>query len=234
MSSEYDEFEDDLEQELEEEDELEDEMEDEFEEELDEEAEMQLASELLEVSTEEELDYFLGKLFRKVFRGAKKFFRRSKIGRIVGGLVKKIAKKALPALGGILGNIVAPGVGGMVGGSLGNFASKLFGLELEGMSQEDAEFEVARRIVRLAASTAKKAARVESRLKRKGIPVSTKSAKVIAKKALKSAAKRHAPGLSKKGVRAVSGKRIIPRAPVAGSRMSGRWIRRGSRIIILL
>jgi hypothetical protein len=91
----------------------------------------------------------------------------------------------------------------------------MFGLELEGLSPEDQEFEVARRVVRLAGNAARKAA---------AAPANANPASV-AKKAVVKAARAHAPGL------------IKPTAPVIkpfmGSGRSGRWVRRGRKIVLM-
>src|SRR5262249_27179855 len=107
--------------------------------------EMQLASELLEIGSEAELEQFLGKLISGVGR----VFKRSPIGRALGGALKSVARGALPAAGAALGSVV-PGVGTAIGGTLASTAGRALGLELEGLSPEDREFEVARRFVRLA------------------------------------------------------------------------------------
>src|SRR5690349_16734082 len=129
----------------------------EFEGELEGEAlELELATELLEVSNEQELEQFLGSIFKKVARGVSNF-AKSNIGRgLIGGL-KSIAKKALPIAGGALGNFLVPGLGGAIGSKLGGLASNLFEMELEGLSNEDREFEVARRYTRLAMDAARRA-----------------------------------------------------------------------------
>ena len=119
--------------------------------------EMELASELLEISSEEELEEFLGNLFKGVAKSVGGFIK-SPIGKQLGGILKGVAKKALPVVGGALGSFVAPGVGTAIGSKLGSMASGLFEMETEGMSQEQAQFEVARRYVRLAASAAQHAA----------------------------------------------------------------------------
>lgn len=161
--------------------------------------EMELAAELLEITTEEELDQFLGKLLKKI--------RRSPIGRTLGGALKGVAKNFLPIAGAALGNIVAPGIGGMIGGQLASTAGKAFGLELEGMSQEDQEFEVARRFVRLADEAASTAAAAPP----------TAPPQAVAQNALASAAQKHAPGL-------------VARRPVR--RAGGTWRRQGRTIVL--
>jgi uncharacterized protein (DUF697 family) len=185
--------------------------------------EMELAAELLEVQSEEELDQFIGKLFKKVGRGLGKVFR-SPVFKSLGGALKGIAKKALPLAGGALGSLIPiPGVGTALGAAAGNAASdalgetagQMFGLELEGMSAEDQEFEVARRVVRLGAEAAKQAADAPPNA----------PPQAAAKQALVTAAQTHAPGLVGANGNQQTGRRRSPR--------SGRWMRQGRNIVLL-
>lgn len=185
----------------------------EYESPFDESEEMELATELLSVSNDEELEEFLGKLFKKVGRFFKRAVR-SPIFRRVGGFLKKVAKKALPIAGTALGGFFGGPVGGSIGRKLGSFASRLFELELEGLSPEDQEFEVAKKFVRFAGAVAKNAALA---------PLNV-SPNAVVKAAIKSAAKKHAPGLIRK-----SG---LSRSYSSDSKNSGRWIRRGRKIIL--
>jgi hypothetical protein len=150
--------------------------------------EMELASELLEVSSEAELEYFFGKLFSKIGSGIKSF-ANSSVGKKVLGAVKSVAKQALPTLGSVAGGFLGGPMGAKIGGKLGSVASNLFELELEGLSHEDREFEVARQVVRLGAAAAHRAAQLPRRLP----PV------VAARRALTSAARVYAPGLLRRG-----------------------------------
>ena len=146
--------------------------------------EMELATELLEVSSEAELEQFLGGLFKKVASGVGSFMK-SGTGRALGGILKNVAQKALPMVGGALGSMVAPGIGTAIGSKLGGMASKMFEVELEGMNEQEAEFEVARRYVRLAASSARNAAMAPP----------TAPPQAVARAAVVAAARNHAPGL---------------------------------------
>jgi len=177
---------------------------------LSEEEETALATELLTVSSEEELDQFLGKLIRRVGRTVGKIARGP-----IGGLLKGIAKKALPFVGGALGTMIpVPGVGTAVGTALGTAASKMFEVDLEGLSQEDQEYEVARRFVRLASDAAGAAATAG--------PAGATAAG--ARDALLQAAQRHAPGLAS----------MLAGGGAAGRRpRTGQWVRRGRHIILL-
>ena len=184
---------------------------------FDEEEEMDLAAELLSVSDDEELDQFLGKLIKKGFRKVRKF-AKSSTGRALGGLLKGVAKKALPIVGGALGTAIGGPAGGAIGGKLASAASRLFEMELEGLSPEDQEFEVAKRVVRLAGSAAKQAAFAPSNM----------PPKAAAKAAVVAAAKKHAPGLLRPAPSSAASMLGGP-----GARRSGRWVRRGSKIILM-
>jgi uncharacterized protein (DUF697 family) len=207
----------------------------------------QLASELLEIASEEELEQFLGRLFRRVARGAVKFVR-SPVGRALGGVLRQVAKRALPVVGGALGSMVAPGLGTAIGSKLGSAASGLFEVEFEGLPNEQAEFEVARRYVSLSAAAARNAAATP--------PIPGVPPAVIARRALLASSRRFAPGLyrqlagrrgrqyrraggtygpNRPGTAGWSGDaRQSPYATRYGSvPASGRWVRRGRRIIVL-
>ena len=142
--------------------------------------EMELAAQLLEITDENELDNFLGALIARATGGA----RRLAPAPHLRGLLRQAAKSVLPIIGGAAGNLIAPGVGDAVGAKLATAAGNLFGLELEGMSPEDQEFEVARRFVRFAGAGARNAARFRG----------SGSPKLAARRALGAAARRHAPG----------------------------------------
>lgn len=223
----YDEFENENEEEYEEEyaygeseydDEFEDEEEYEYEFEgyetvFSEEEEMELASELLAVTDEAELDQFLGKLIKKGFRKVKKF-AKSSTGRALRKVLRKVAKKALPIAGRVAGTYFGGPAGGAIGSKLASSVGRIFGLELEGLSPEDQEFEVAKRVVRLAGTAVKKATKLPSQT----------SPNMVAKIAVTSAAKKHAPGLL----------RPIVKYPVKSNRnKSGRWMRRGNKVILM-
>ena len=150
---------------------------------FDEMEEMQLAAELLEITDESELDQFIGKLLKRAARTAGRGLHSS-LGGTLGGYLKGAVKQALPMVGGALGNLLAPGVGGDTGSRLAAAAGNLFGLELEGLSPEDQEFEVARRFVRFAGAGARNA---------RGFRASTPP-QIAARRALGAAARRHAPG----------------------------------------
>ena len=187
---------------------------------------MELASQLLEVTDEQELDQFLGDLLKKATQVVGKVLPSSLTNQL-GGMLKGIAKKYLPVAGAALGNIIAPGVGGAVGGQAASQIGSLFGLELEGLSMEDQEFEVARQFVKLAGDAVNEAAQMPQT----GSPPQT------AQQALTAAAQQHAPGLLSQGARpnGTSGYQLYASAQNTGHprRHSGRWYRRGNRIVLL-
>lgn len=194
----------------------------EFEGELEGEAlELELATELLNVSNEQELEQFLGNMFKKVARGVSNF-AKSGVGKSLIGGLKTIAKKALPIAGGALGNLLVPGLGGAIGSKLGGLASNMFELELEGLSNEDREFEVAKRFVRFASDATRRAVSSAA----SGAP-----AKTVVTSSLKKAAYNHAPGLLRK--RRGAGMASSYGGATSGSAgASGTWQRDGNNIIL--
>jgi uncharacterized protein (DUF697 family) len=197
---------------------------------LNEELEMELAAELLNVTNEQELDQFLGKLIKKA-AGAVKTFARSSAGRAIGGILKSAAKKALPIAGAALGTAFGGPLGGSIGGKLGSMATKLFELELEGMSNEDKEFEVARAYVRFANDAVKKAARNP---RHRYVP------NQVAKQSVVSAAQRYAPGYLRRrrpyrpAARPVQATDWTAPAEMDSNGSSGTWYREGNQIILNL
>lgn len=177
-------------------------------------AELELAAELLEVTDEAELEQFLGKLLKKASRAVGQAVQ-SPVARGLGGVLKGIAKQALPALGGAVGNVLLPGVGGAIGGKLASSAGSMLGLELEGLSAEDQEFEVAKQLVKLGGEAVKQAATE---------PVGA-TPRAVVQHAVVRAAQQHAPGLL--------GKASTPGRGGAGRPQSGRWVRRGNDILLL-
>ena len=176
--------------------------------------EMELAAELLTVQNEVELEQFLGKLIKKA--GG---FLKSGIGRQITGALKNVAKTALPMLGAAAGNFILPGVGGAIGGKLASAAGGMFGLELEGLSYEDQEFEIAKQVVRLGGAAASNAAQASP----SAPPMQTAQA------ALTSAAQQFAPGLLRPGTSPTNHQH---KRPCRHSK-TGRWVRRGQEIILL-
>ena len=207
------------------------EAEDEFDDELDlageygeegegpfgEDQEIELAAELLTVSDDAELDQFLGKLFRRAGKTARRALGTA-AGKRLKTLLRGAAKKALPLAGRAVGTYFGGAKGGALGARLAAKGGQIFGLELEGMSPEDQELEVARRYVRFAGEAARRAGRMGAH----GDP------RQVAGAALSAAARRHAPGMLRGGGLAAAGGSGRQR----GARRSGRWVRRGQSIVL--
>lgn len=206
--------------------------------------ELELASELLEVTSEEELDRFLADLMRSATTAASNF-AQSDTGRALGGVLRNTAKQALPAVAGAIGGKLGPG-GAEWGRRAGAAAADLFGLELEGLSSEDREFELARAFIRFAQAACRNAAKAPA----------DAPAPAVVRAAVTSAARHHAPGLLPliAGRGRAGEERNGTRPPAAGgparaaggpappadqatgpaqAAQSGRWIRRGNAIVLL-
>jgi len=173
--------------------------------------EIELASEFLEISDEQQLDQFLGNLMQTV-GGAVGRFAASDTGRALGGILKGAARQALPVVGRAVGQWIRPDGGGAIGANIASQAGRLFGLELEGLSSEDREFEVARQFVRFAGAAAKQAS----------VAPPGASPIAAARSAASAAAGTFAPGLLP---------RLQGRSSLAWPR-SGRWLRRGKTIVL--
>lgn len=178
---------------------------------FDEATEMELAAELLTITDDQELEQFIGKVFKRATRSVGKFLK-SKAGRALGKIVKGVAKKALPLAGGALGSFIPiPGVGTALGTAAGNMAAGLLGNELEFIPEDELELEVAKKVVKIAGTAAQKAA---------SAPPTAKST-VVAKKAMAAAVKQHAPNLTSAA------------SASTASRRTGKWIRRGRKIVLM-
>jgi hypothetical protein len=194
--------------------------------------EVELATELLGAANEAELDQFLGNLFKKAWKGIRRAGAAvGKIARPLAGVLKPIAKAALPMVGGALGSFIpVPGIGTALGTALGSAVSNALETELEGLSDEDREFEMARRFVRMAGTAARRAIQMP--------PDIEPRAAVIAaiKAALKNMQAGAAGGLpggnGQAAAEAFETAAPPPPAMTGGSGRSGRWVRHGNKIIL--
>lgn len=180
---------------------------------------MELASELLEVSNEEELNMFLGNLIKKAGQAAGQFIK-SPVGQQLGGILKGAAKKALPMVGSAIGGYFGGSGGAKIGSQVASTAGRIFGLELEGLSHEDQEFEAAKSFVQFAGEAAKNAANAPKNA----------NPKAVAQQSAIKAARQLAPGL-------LAGTASMPQpygksCAACGIGSSGRWYRRGNRIVL--
>jgi hypothetical protein len=194
---------------------------------LDEATEVQLASELLEAQSSGELDRFLGDVFGQaagaVGRAAGAFVR-SDAGQALGGILRDAARQSLPVLGRAAGQWLGGSSGGDIGADVARAAGDYFGLELEGLSEQEAEFEAYRAFVRFVWCAALLAASGP----RDYSPSTT------ARRAIAEAARRYAPGLLSwftDGDRPRATGFGRGRASIGGN--EGRWQRRGGSIVLL-
>lgn len=178
---------------------------------------MEVATELLEVRDEAELDRFLGNLIKRAGSAIGKVVK-SPVGQAIGGILKGAAKKALPIAGAALGSWVGGPIGAKIGSGLANAAGKALGLELEALSAEDREFEGAKQFVRFAGEAVKNAATASP----------TANLRAVANAAAAAAARKFAPGL----LTGAAGAGTPPSGMPYGRGASGRWVRRGNRIIL--
>ncbi|WP_375754508.1 hypothetical protein [Corallococcus exercitus] len=196
--------------------------------ELEAEAEAQLdelASELLEVGNEAELEQFLGGLIQRVAHSMGTRVR-GPMGRRLGLHLKRVLRQMPPFMaypqsgGGRRSRFGSERLTRLGPGrpppeeEAGAVSSEVFGLELEGLSHEDQELEMARQVVQLAADAAQTALSTPHEQREDE----------VSQGAVAQAVERFAPGLA--------GTRLSP-APLMGAATSGRWVRKGSRIILL-
>jgi hypothetical protein len=141
--------------------------------------------------------------------------------------VKKAIGQALPVVGRAVGGAISPH-GGDMGARVGSAAGSLLGLELESLSAEDRELEVARALVRFAQEACRHAL---------SAPRSA-PAPAVARAAAATAAQRYAPGL----LPSLLSVRRRTSQPSAGGSVtvtdepgqSGRWVRDERGRIVLL
>lgn len=183
----------------------------EYETALDENEIMELADELLSVSNEYEMDLFLGNLFKSVSKSLGRVgrmagqFLRSPQAKMLANTVKGVARQALPmvaqaagpAAGAALsatgfGAPFAPIASALAPGAI-NALGSMFGLELEGLSAEDQEFNIASQLVKFAQDAARDVMSAPP-----GVPPQQ-----AVQKAVNSAAQKFAPGLLSAGQQAL-------------------------------
>lgn len=179
--------------------------------------EMELASELLEVTNEAELDRFLGNLINHVTRAVGKAVS-SPAGQAIGGILKGAARKVLPTIGSAVGSYLGGERGAQFGNQAASTAGAMFGLELEGLSAEDREFEVAKRYVSFAGEAVKNLM----------LTPTQQNPRAAANAAAISAAQTHAPGLLSTATSPSPGQvqSCMPKAN------RGQWVRRGNKITL--
>lgn len=181
--------------------------------------EAELAQELLGLSSEGELDQFLGKLIKRAWRGASNIAKKVGVARPLGGILKGVAKKLIPVAAGAAGTFFGGPAGAAIGSKVGSALGNALEMEFEG-SPEDREFEAAKTFVQVAGKAAQTAANASP----SAPPVA------VAKNAVINASRNHikrrrhrGQGASNYGGYSSNG---------GGNRRTGRWVRRGNKIII--
>lgn len=180
---------------------------------------MELATELLEVTNEAELNHFLGDLIRKAGSALGKVVK-SPVGQALGGILKGAARQAVPIVSSALGGYPGGSGDAKIGDQPASDAGQIFGVESEGLSHEDEAYETAKQYVRFAGDAVKNAVSAPP-----GDP------RAVAKSAAAQAAGRHAPGLLRGTAPPAQAGGAAPAQGIGRGR-SGRWIRRGNRIIL--
>jgi hypothetical protein len=112
----------------------------------------ELAAALLDVVNESQLEDFVGGLVGEAVRGAGRRIP-AQTGRALVASLTQTAERTLPALSVALGDERRPPAPVAT-----QTAARLFGVETEGMSAEDRDFEIARQFVRFARTEAIRAA----------------------------------------------------------------------------
>jgi hypothetical protein len=117
----------------------------------------ELAAALLDVVNESELENFVGALVAETARSSGRPLG-AEAGRALVAELRKTAERTLPALTVALGDQALPAAPAAT-----QNAARTFGLELEGMSAEDRDFEIARRFVGFVQAATMRAAGPASR-----------------------------------------------------------------------
>jgi hypothetical protein len=202
---------------------------------------MELAAELLSLGSEAELEHFLGKIFKGVGNLIKKgvgavgrFAKKGisalgkglkAVGKIALPALKGLAKVGLPMLGKVAGSFFGGPVGAMLGSKLGSLAGNLIGNaeaegELEGLSQEDRQFEIARRYCHFVANSAR------SLLRRPASRNPERAALVAMTRALPTIPRRGTTMRATTAARGPAGRAT----PVRGQ---GSWVRTGPGTVVV-
>jgi hypothetical protein len=180
---------------------------------------MELAAELLEVGNEQELNHFLGNLIRRASGVLGKAIN-SPLGQALGGILKSNARnaalQAVPVVSDAIGNRIGGKLGPSIAKGLTAFGTSALGQEYESVNQEDREFEGARQFVQLAANAVRHATGASPGA----------DPRAVARAAIMRAASSVAPGLLQ------AGRGGSPGWQGGVSGQTGRWFRRGNKIIL--
>jgi hypothetical protein len=180
--------------------------------------EMALAAEVLEISSEEELGQFLKGLWDRTASTTGAAWRSDAVQKDLLPAVRKVAKVALPIVTKAITDRYAPGWGTTAGAAMALTAGQLLEAELEGLSGEDREFEIARSFVRFTDDAMQRAARAPAHV----------PSPAVAEVAISQSVGEHLPGL------VPFLPQLLSDEPDSGepNGASGRWVRQGSSIVI--
>ena len=170
----------------------------------------ELAAEFLDVVGQPSFTALLERLVRRTALASGRAVKDALVTELVG-LLQLAAQRALPALNALDTADT---------GTASTRASRFFGIELEGLSPEDQEFEAARRFVPLTVEAARQAALAPAQLP----PVAA------ARQAATHAAKRYAPGWLRPRRHASA---LAAARPSPLFAQAGRWVRHGPGVIVL-
>ena len=173
---------------------------------FDESQELEWASRLLEASNEHQLDHFLHAMILEAGTAAGATLQPAD-QHAIASVLKQAVHQVLPA-SVHQGATIRTSTGAQLGSGLSSMAGQVLGLELEGLSPEDRDFEAVKQFVRFAGQTVKNALEAAPGAD----PLHT------AHSAATDAAQIYAPGLFAES----------PHAP--GN--SGRWVACNDRIIL--
>lgn len=188
--------------------------------ELTEPQELALAAEVLEISNEEELEQFLGDLWNATKAAASSAYNSDVVRAAIPGL-KAVGTAVLPKAAGWLADRYAPGTGGIASAGVQAAVDQWLKEELEGLSGEDREYEVARRYIRFVNDALRRTAQVPDRV----------PPRVAAQVVLRDAAREHVPGVVPFLAQLEDGGTVSGGDGVEAA-ASGSWTRQGSSIVI--
>jgi hypothetical protein len=188
--------------------------------------EMELAAQFLELTGEAELEEFLRDLWRSVKAATGDAARSAYNSDLSQNTVIPALMKAAPIVARVAANVVEPGSGAAAADRTTVLADRAKVLadqwlrqELEGLSGEDREFEIARRYIRFAIDALQRA-----------LQAPRVQQQVAAEVAVSEAAREHLPGLVPLVPELVSNALSVRGSN--GDGRSGRWVRQGSSIVI--
>jgi hypothetical protein len=164
---------------------------------------VELAAELLDVISEPELERFLSRLVAETALDAGGHVSRD-TGRALVTVLRRTAERTLPTLTTALGDV---GPTAAAGPSAAETAARVYGVEPEGMSAEDRDYEIARQFLRFAQAATVRAARAAA---------APAPAAAVIDAAVAAAGREFAPGL------------LPPARGAPKGRRTGPWVRKGS------